>query len=65
MKKVFIISVLLIATGFSFTGCKSEVKKDENKPVTKETKVVSKKSLAPFAVSNATNDMCSTCCRSF
>jgi hypothetical protein len=57
MKKVFIISVLLIATGFSFTGCKSEVKKDENKSVTKETKVVSKKSSAPFAVSNATNDI--------
>lgn len=57
MKKVFIISFLLIATGFSFTGCKSEVKKDENKQVTKETIVVSKKSTAPFAVSNATNDI--------
>jgi hypothetical protein len=57
MKKVIIISVLLIATGFSFSGCKSEVKKDKNKPVTNETNVVSKKSSAPFAVSNATNDI--------
>lgn len=57
MKKVFIISFLLLTTGFSFTGCKSEVKKDEIKSVNKETKVVSKKSSAPFAVSNATNDI--------
>tara|TARA_B110000091_G_scaffold132888_1_gene142372 strand:- start:1226 stop:1870 length:645 start_codon:yes stop_codon:yes gene_type:complete len=57
MKKVFIISVLLIATGFSFIGCKSDVKKDESKPVTNETKVVTKKSSAPFAVLNAINDI--------
>jgi hypothetical protein len=54
MKKVSIISCLIIATAFSFSSCKSEVKKEEPKEVTKP---VVKKSTAPFAVSNAKNEI--------
>lgn len=48
MKKIFIISFLLIATGFHFTACKSDSKKEENKDVSKEKIVLPKKSTAPL-----------------
>lgn len=50
MKKVSIISFLIIATAFNFSACKSEAKKE-----TPTTEV--KKSVAPFAVSNAKNEI--------
>jgi hypothetical protein len=54
MKKISIISFLIIATALSFYSCKSEVKKID---VT-ETKVKEvKKSTAAFAVNNANNDI--------
>jgi hypothetical protein len=54
MKKISIISFLIIATALSFSSCKSEVKKID---VT-ETKVNEvKKSTAAFAVNNANNDI--------
>ena len=54
MKKINIISFLIIATAFSFSSCKSEVKKT----VVEETKVKEvKKSTAAFAVNNANNDI--------
>ena len=57
MKRIFIISFLLIATGFNFSACKSETTKEESKAVSKKDKVVAKKSTAPFAVSNAKNEI--------
>jgi hypothetical protein len=54
MKKISIISFLIIATALSFSSCKSEVKKID----VKETKVNEvKKSTAAFAVNNANNDI--------
>tara|TARA_B110000967_G_scaffold47675_1_gene48326 strand:- start:10404 stop:11039 length:636 start_codon:yes stop_codon:yes gene_type:complete len=54
MKKISIISFLIIATAFNFSGCKTEAKKEENKET---IKVETPKSTAPFAVVNATNDI--------
>lgn len=50
MKKISIISFLIIAVAFNFSACKSEKKKE-----TSTTEV--KKSTAAFAVSNAKNDI--------
>ena len=50
MKKIFVISFLVIATAFNFSACKSEVKKTE-------TKAETKKSKAAFSVSNAKNEI--------
>jgi hypothetical protein len=57
MKKIFIISFLLISTGFNFSACKSEESKEKSKAVSKKSKIVSKKSTAAFAVSNAKNEI--------
>lgn len=54
MKKLSIISFLIIAIALSFTSCKSEAKKEVEKEA---PKVEVKKSTAPFAVSNAKNDI--------
>jgi hypothetical protein len=50
MKKIFIISFLLIAIGFNLSACKSEVKKEESKVVLNET-------TAAFSVANAKNEI--------
>lgn len=57
MKKISIISFLIIATAFQFTACKSETRKEESKEETKEVITEVKKSTAPFAVANAKNDI--------
>lgn len=54
MKKISIISFLIIATAFNFSACKSEAKKE---PVKETPKTEVKKSTAPFAVSNANNEI--------
>jgi hypothetical protein len=54
MKKISIISFLIIATAFNFSACKSEAKKEESKET---KKVETPKSTAAFAVVNATNDI--------
>ncbi|MGK0329140.1 MAG: hypothetical protein ACJAYY_001350 [Paraglaciecola sp.] len=54
MKKISIISFLIIATAFNFSACKSEAKKEESKET---IKVETPKSTAAFAVVNATNDI--------
>ena len=50
MKKIFVISFLVIATAFNFSACKSETKKTV-------PKVEAKKSAAAFSVSNAKNQI--------
>lgn len=50
MKKISIISFLILAIAFNFSACKSEAKKET-------TKVEVKKSTAPFAVENAKNEI--------
>lgn len=52
MKKLSIISFLLIAVAFNFSACKADSKKENTKDI-----VETKKSTAPFAVSNAENDI--------
>jgi hypothetical protein len=54
MKKISIISFLIIATAFNFSSCKSDAKKEESKET---TKIETPKSTAPFSVVNATNDI--------
>jgi hypothetical protein len=54
MKKTGIIFLFVIAVSFQFSACKSEIKKEESKE-TQKSEV--KKSTAPFAVSNAKNDI--------
>jgi hypothetical protein len=54
MKKIFIISFLLVGTVFHFSACKSEEKKEA---VKEESKAVSKKSTAAFSVANANNEI--------
>jgi hypothetical protein len=54
MKKIFIISFLLVGTVFHFSACKSEKKKEA---VKEESKAVSKKSTAAFSVANANNEI--------
>ncbi|TXD54423.1 MULTISPECIES: YceI family protein [unclassified Polaribacter] len=54
MKKISIISFLIIATAFNFSACKSETKQEGGK---KTIEVATPKSTAPFAVMNATNDI--------
>ncbi|MBU3012927.1 YceI family protein [Polaribacter vadi] len=54
MKKISIISFLIVATAFNFSACKSETKKEENKEA-KTTEV--KTSSAAFSVANAKNDI--------
>jgi hypothetical protein len=56
MKKISIISFLIIATAFNFSACKSEAKKEESKETT-TTEIEAPKSTAAFAVANATNDI--------
>lgn len=54
MKNINLISFLFIAIVFNFSACKSDAKKEDSK----ETPAVeTKKSTAPFAVSNAENDI--------
>ena len=54
MKKISIISFLMVAIAFQFSACKTEVKKEDVKEsAAKEVK----KSTAAFAVSNAKNDI--------
>jgi hypothetical protein len=55
MKKISIISFLIIATAFNFAGCKSEAKKEESKETT--TEIETPKSTAAFTVANANNDI--------
>lgn len=50
MKKIFVISFLVIATAFNFSACKSETKKTTSK-------VEEKKSTAAFSVANAKNEI--------
>ncbi len=50
MKRIFIISFLVIATSFNFFSCKSETKKEESKTALKET-------VAAFSVANAKNEI--------
>lgn len=52
MKKVLILSVLSVLV-FNFTACKSEKKPDYSK----ENKVETKKSTAPFSLQSATNEI--------
>lgn len=54
MKKTFIVSLLVIATAFNFTACKSDVKKEENKT---EDSISTEKVAAPFVVANAKNEI--------
>ena len=54
MKKISIISFLLIATAFNFSACKSDAKKEETKETSKNEV---KKSTAAFSVSNAKNEI--------
>lgn len=53
MKKIGIISFLIIATAFNFTACKSDAKKE----TTEASKTEAKKSTAAFAVENANNEI--------
>lgn len=59
MKKISIISFLIIATAFNFSGCKSETKKEESKETETETVTATEKpkSTAAFAIANAQNDI--------
>lgn len=50
MKKISIISFLIIATAFNFSACKGESKKEPSK-------VEVKKSKAAFSIENASNDI--------
>jgi hypothetical protein len=50
MKRIFIISFLVIATSFNFSSCKSEAKKEEAKTVVKET-------VATFSVAKAKSEI--------
>jgi hypothetical protein len=50
MRKISIISFLIIATAFNFSACKSE-------EIEETKKVEAKKSTAAFAISNASNDI--------
>jgi hypothetical protein len=50
MKRIFIISFLVMATSFNFSSCKSEAKKEETKTVAKET-------VAAFSVAKAKNEI--------
>ncbi|SDR76529.1 YceI-like domain-containing protein [Polaribacter sp. KT25b] len=54
MKKIFIISFLVIATAFNFTACKSDTKKEESK--TEEIESTTK-SESTFSVTNAKNEI--------
>jgi len=54
MKKIRMISFLIIATAFHFSACKSETKKEEIK---ESVKTEVKKSTAAFVVTNAKNEI--------
>jgi hypothetical protein len=54
MRKIFIISFLVIATSFNFTACKSDVKKEESK--TDGVEITNKSDLS-FSVARAKNEI--------
>jgi len=54
MRKIKVILFLMLAATFIFTSCKSEIKKEDTK---ENPAVETKKTTAPFAVSNAENDI--------